>query len=73
MCPVLASNTTSIPEVVGMGGYVLSLADPAPWVQKVLQLEDPAIRSAIQERGTQNLARFATARMWQEYERLYSA
>ncbi|MCI4372264.1 MAG: glycosyltransferase [Thermoplasmata archaeon] len=40
--PVVASNRTCIPEVVGNGGQVLDPTDPTPWVDAIEALTDPA-------------------------------
>jgi glycosyltransferase involved in cell wall biosynthesis len=40
--PVLASNRTCIPEVIGTGGRLLDPADPATWVAAIEQLTDPS-------------------------------
>jgi O-antigen biosynthesis alpha-1,3-rhamnosyltransferase len=39
--PVVASDRTAIPGVVGNGGQILPESDPAPWCEAVERLTDP--------------------------------
>lgn len=57
--PVVASNLTSIPEVVGDAGALANPADPAALAAPVLRLlGDPALRAAMVERGRARAATF---------------
>ena len=39
--PILASDRTSVPEVVGPGGALLDPGDPSPWLEALRRLEEP--------------------------------
>lgn len=61
--PVLASNTTALPEAVGDAALLVDPKDPLQirdGLEKILS--DPAFRAALVERGTANLARFSWRR-----------
>src|SRR5438093_12417864 len=47
-CPVVASSTTAIPEVVGDGGQLCPPDDATAWVSEIgLILEDTAVAGAL--------------------------
>ncbi len=49
--PVLASDRTSIPEVVGDGGRMLPGAEAGPWCEAVYRLAEPAAYRAASARA----------------------
>ncbi len=57
--PLLASNTSSLPEVVGAGGLLVDPED-TPAMADAMQrlLEDKGLRKRLIARGRENLARF---------------
>lgn len=58
--PVIASNVTSIPEVVGDACILLPPSDISAWSDAIEQLvRSPASRSALAERGLEQAARFS--------------
>jgi glycosyltransferase involved in cell wall biosynthesis len=58
-CPVIASTTTSIPEVAGPAAFYADPHDVATFADHVLALLDPAERTRLIELGHQNLRRFS--------------
>ena len=58
-CPVIASTTTSIPEVAGSAALYADPFDLATFTDHVLALSDPAERVRLIQLGHQNLRRFA--------------
>ncbi len=58
-CPVIASTTTSIPEVAGSAAFYADPFDVATFADHVLALLDPAERLRLIELGHQNLRRFS--------------
>ena len=58
-CPVIASNTTSIPEVAGSAAFYADPSDVATFADHVLTLLNPAERFRLIQLGHQNLSRFA--------------
>jgi alpha-1,3-rhamnosyl/mannosyltransferase len=58
-CPVLAADATALREVVGDGGVLLPVDDPAAWAAAIERVvADPAWRAALVERGRQRAAAF---------------
>ena len=70
-CPVVCSDTTSLPEVAGDGALVRSLDDEAGFVADLLSLRNPARRAELIERGHRNTERFTTQRMVSDYAEVY--
>ena len=62
-CPVVASCTTAIPEVVGQAGILLSPDDAEGWTTALGRvLSDPALAAALVARGRERLAEFSWER-----------
>ncbi len=62
-CPVIVSNVTSLPEVVGDAGVLLDPLDVAAWTAALRRMvEDAAWRAEWQRRGPERAARFSWAR-----------
>ncbi|GAB4474094.1 MAG: glycosyltransferase family 1 protein [Anaerolineae bacterium] len=58
-CPVVASNTSSLPEAAGPDGILLPPDDIDAWVQALSNLlDDPAQRTYLSARASQHAARF---------------
>lgn len=57
-CPVIASTTTSIPEVAGDAALYADAHDVATFARHVRALEDPATRAHLIRQGEANLRRF---------------
>lgn len=57
-CPVIASNTTSIPEVAGNGALLAHPDDVDSFSDFVMALQDKQFRHQMIELGYQNLHRF---------------
>ena len=58
-CPVIASTSTSIPEVAGSAAFYADPYDVATFAEHVQALLDPAERVRLIQLGHQNLRRFA--------------
>jgi glycosyltransferase involved in cell wall biosynthesis len=62
-CPVVCSNTSSLPEVAGDGAILLPPTDVAAWTEAIDRVAaDPALQANLVERGTLNLQRFSWQR-----------
>jgi glycosyltransferase involved in cell wall biosynthesis len=60
--PVIASNTTSLPEAVGKAGILLPADEPDAWIQAMSGLlSNPAARVAWSEKGRRHAATFTWA------------
>lgn len=57
-CPVIAADTTSLPEVAGPGAYLAAPDDTAAMARALVALADPGARRRAAGAGTANLARF---------------
>lgn len=58
-CPVIASTTTSIPEVAGEGALYATPTDVASFAAHVRALEDPGNRAHLLHLGFKNALRFS--------------
>jgi glycosyltransferase involved in cell wall biosynthesis len=73
-CPVVCSNASSLPEVVGDAAVLAPPTDEEQWVKAMRgALKDSSLREAMQRRGLAQAARFtwtaAAGRLWEEYQR----
>lgn len=66
-CPVIASTTTSIPEVGGSGALYASPHDAESFFKHVIALEDPGVRAELIQRGRLNLQRFSSDKVTSSY------
>ena len=72
--PVIASNTTSIPEVVGDAGVLLPPADRDAWCQTMLKMaRDATLRTELAQRSVQRAKLFSWQRFIDETLRGYRA
>jgi len=59
-CPVIASNRTSIPEVVGDAGILLDPEDPEAWHDAMFKvLDEPKTRMIMHEKSLKRVAMFS--------------
>jgi glycosyltransferase involved in cell wall biosynthesis len=70
-CPVVCSNSGPFPEVVGEGGLTRDVTDEDGLASSVLQLTDPEQRDRIVQQGLENVRRFTTERMMDQYNAVY--
>lgn len=71
-CPVIAVNTSSIPESAGDAGLLLDRADADGVAEQLRRLDDVAFRVGVQARGLQNAQRFSWERCYQETLSFYA-
>lgn len=69
-CPVIASTTTSIPEVAGQGALFADPTDLDTFADHVRSLEDPSTRSSLVALGCANARRYAQEQVAEAYSRL---
>ncbi len=72
-CPVICSDRTSLPEVGGDAALVHALDDEVGMAASVLKLGEPLFRTAVIQRGRENLVRFSKERMLDAYIELYAS
>jgi glycosyltransferase involved in cell wall biosynthesis len=70
-CPVVASKSTSLPEVIGDAGLLRSPEDEEGFAQDVLALMREELRRELIARGFANVKRFTPERMVNDYVALY--
>jgi len=59
-CPVIASDRTSIPEVVGDAGILIDPEDPEAWCNAMYRvMEEPATNAEMRQRSLQRAAMFS--------------
>jgi glycosyltransferase involved in cell wall biosynthesis len=68
-CPVIASPTTSIPEVAGEGALYAEPTDVATFASHVRTLQDPAERARLIALGLANTRRFNSEVVAEAYRR----
>ncbi|HVF11519.1 MAG TPA: glycosyltransferase family 1 protein [Actinomycetota bacterium] len=62
-CPVIASNVTAVPEVVGQAGILLDPDDTEAWTRAMTSLlDDPELKRNFSEAGRERAARFSWER-----------
>jgi len=69
--PVICSNKTSLPEVVGGSALVFDPDDITRMADAVVRLEDEELRQQVIGAGFRNVARFSIDRMIDDYLDLY--
>jgi glycosyltransferase involved in cell wall biosynthesis len=60
--PVVASNRTSVPEVVGDAALLIDPTDPASLIEALNSLNNPAVRSDLVARGLKRAQEFSWER-----------
>jgi glycosyltransferase involved in cell wall biosynthesis len=68
-CPVIASTTTSIPEVAGTGALFADPSDAAGFASHVHALEDPTVRARLIDHGQANTRRYDAELIGASYRR----
>ncbi len=58
-CPVIASNTSSIPEVVGDGGILFDPSSKKDLIDSIESIDDDSIRRHLIERGFEQEKKFS--------------
>lgn len=57
-CPVIATNITSMPEVIGNAGLLVKRPDPSLFAAKIESLEDETFRQTLISRGLKQAQQF---------------
>ncbi len=70
-CPVVSSQSTSIPEVVGESALLRAPEDEEGFANAVLTLTDENLRRQFIARGLENVKRFTVERMAKDYIEIY--
>jgi glycosyltransferase involved in cell wall biosynthesis len=71
-CPVVASNTTSLPEVVGEAGLLVDPHDPEAVAEALRRLlDDPELAGRLRAAGRERAAQFTWERCARETTAVY--
>jgi glycosyltransferase involved in cell wall biosynthesis len=70
-CPVVCSDCGPFPELILDSALMHHVDDENGFAHSVLSLNDPACREALINRGLENVKRFSTNRMIEEYKSIY--
>lgn len=70
-CPVIALNSSSIPEVAGNGAILLDSIEPSALIDALDKLSDTIFRSSLIKNGYINSKRFSWGKMANGYMALY--
>ena len=71
-CPVLCSASEPVPEIAGEGAFIRDVDDEEGFANDVLKLTNSTERSRLVEKGFENVKRFTTERMIEEYVKIYA-
>lgn len=71
-CPLIASNLTAIPEVVGDGGLLLDARAEEAWADSILRIfQDPAFAHDLSRRGIERSRAFSARKSAEQTLRIY--
>lgn len=72
-CPIIASNTTSIPEVVGDAAYLFDPKDPQNITDAMYRIiHDAALRSTLIENGKKRITLFSYEKVAREHLEIFN-
>ncbi|MDR3580291.1 MAG: glycosyltransferase family 1 protein [Oryzomonas sp.] len=72
-CPVVATNCSSLPEVCGDAGLMVTEISPKSFAEKIGQLANPTFRDEVVQRGLQQSAKFSWDHTFSETIEFYKA
>ena len=70
-CPVIALNSSSIPEVIGETPLLMKELSENELVSKLKLLKEPSLMKQVRDHGLVNSQRFSWDKMYHQYEALY--
>lgn len=71
-CPVIAYDSSSIPEVIGETPLLMEELTGEAFIEKVNLLDDSRLMADVVASGIENAKRFSWERMYQEYKQMYT-
>lgn len=72
-CPVVASDTSAIPEIAGDAALLVDGKDPDAIAAALLQLRDPALRERLVAKGRHRASLYTWERSASEHARVYAS
>lgn len=70
-CPVVASNASSLPEVVGDAGFLVGGFHPDEYAAGIREIENSVVREAVVQKGLRRAAEFSFDRCFEETMAFY--
>lgn len=71
-CPVISSNTSSLPEVIGKAGILLSPNDELAWIRSIKTiLSDKRLQRNLAKQGQEQASKFSWTRAARETMEVY--
>lgn len=70
-CPVVAVNTSAIPEVIGDAGLLVSYPEVNLFLEAIIKLENQFFRNSIIKKGLNNIKRFSWEQCYQDTINFY--
>jgi len=70
-CPVVALNTSSIPEIIGDGGLLLNSLDKEEFKSLIFEIDSFRNRERLIEAGLYNSSKYSWTKMANGYKSLY--
>ena len=70
-CPVVTTNKSSIPEVVGEAAIMVDEISPAHFAEAILKLSDEQVRTQFIDRGLQQSTKFSWNKCYDEVKGFY--
>lgn len=71
-CPVIATDASSIPEIIGDRTLLMETSTPESLIEELNKLQMDSIRENVVASGLENSKRFSWEKMYQKYLSLYS-
>ena len=70
-CPVICSNQSALPEVLGAGGLLCPPDDYLAWAKSVVEIGRPEKRELLIQAGFKNVAKYSQESMMNGYLKAY--
>lgn len=70
-CPVIALNSSSIPEVIGETPLLMKELTPSELLAKIIMLDNDELRADVINKGLENSRRFSWDKAFLQYRALY--
>lgn len=70
-CPVICSDQSALPEVVGHGGLLCPPDDYAAWARSIVEIGRPDKRESLIQAGFKNVAKYSSESMMNGYLKAY--
>jgi len=69
--PIISSNASALPEVLGDAGLLFAVGEPADLLEKLTMMQDQKVQSNYSKLGKKRLAEFSPEIMWSKVNDIY--